>query len=125
MPAAKQVSSLTGKRRGRPENVQETARRVAMLGRVQAGEISNAEAAKELGISYTAWSGCKANYGKRNGVVVAEPRKVGTRAKAIVPAPTSDLRELVARFEVLERFGIELKARLRGLVRFVEKRAPR
>jgi hypothetical protein len=66
--AAKQVSSPTGKRRGRPANVQETARRVVVLGRVQAGEISNAEAATEIGIAYGTWAGWKAQYEKRAGV---------------------------------------------------------
>lgn len=67
-------SASTGKRRGRPENVEEAKRRSAVLERVQAGGLTNAEAAAELGITYAAWSARKSIHGKRNGALVAAPK---------------------------------------------------
>lgn len=55
VPAVQQVSSPTGKRRDGPSNLQETARRAAVLERVQAGELDNAAAARELGTEVGAW----------------------------------------------------------------------
>ncbi|MBK9387317.1 MAG: hypothetical protein IPN34_21080 [Planctomycetes bacterium] len=77
VPAAKQVSSPTGKRRSRPANVQETARRAAVLGRVQAREISNAEAAGEIGIAWQQKAAQRPDWG-------SEP--CGTAACAAYPA---------------------------------------
>ncbi|MBK9387304.1 MAG: hypothetical protein IPN34_21015 [Planctomycetes bacterium] len=191
--AVKQVSSPTGKRRGRPANDQETARRAAVLERVQAGEISNAEAATEIGIAYGTWAGWKALYRRRMGEDAVRGRTARSESR---PAETSSVRrgrgrpentvetarraallarvnsgeitnaeaaadlgimvatwaswrsyhakragrpgaddtrvasephleQRLARLEELERFGKELKARLKALLRFVEERAPR
>ncbi|MBK9387354.1 MAG: hypothetical protein IPN34_21270 [Planctomycetes bacterium] len=74
--------------RGRPANVQETARRAAVLERVLAGEISNAEAATELGINLGTWGAWKSGYMKRTGIVRApiarasvEPTSIPTRKR--------------------------------------------
>jgi hypothetical protein len=125
VPAAKQVSSPTGKRRGRPANVQETARRAAVLERVQAGEISNAEAATEIGIAYGTWAGWKALYAKRAGVTPAPIARASVEPSPIPTGkPATDVAGLVARVEELERFGSELRERVRALVRLVEGRIP-
>jgi hypothetical protein len=115
----------TGKRRGRPANVAETARRAVVLERVQAGEISNAEAATEIGIAYGTWAGWKALYAKRAGVTPAPIARASVEPSPIPTGkPATDVAGLVARVEELERFGSELRERVRALVRLVEGRIP-
>jgi hypothetical protein len=122
VPAAKQVSTPTGKRRGPPENVQETARRAAVLERVQAGEISNAEAATEIGIPYGTWAHWKALYAKRAGVIPAPIARASVEPTSIPTGkPAADVAKLVARVEELERFGREMRERVLALVRLVER----
>jgi hypothetical protein len=122
VPAAEQVSSPTGKRRGRPANVQETARRAAVLERVQASEISNAEAATELGIAYSTWAGWKALYAKRAGVIPALIARASVEPTSIPTGkPAADVAKLVARVEELERFGREVRGRIRNLLALVER----
>jgi hypothetical protein len=118
----KQVSSPTGKRRGRPANVQETARRAAVLERVQSGEISNAEAATEIGIAYGTWAGWKAQHEKRVGVIPAPIARASVEPTSIPTSkPGADVAKLVARVEELERFGRELQERMRDLLALVER----
>lgn len=122
VPAAKQVSSPTGERSGRPANVQETARRAAVLERVQAGEISNAEAATEIGIAYGTWASWKALYAKRAGVIPAPIARASVEPTSIATGkPAADVAKLVARVEELERFWSELRERIRDLLAVVER----
>jgi hypothetical protein len=59
-PAAKLESQPVGERRaGRPFDVAENARRVAVLARVELEELTDAEAAAQLGITPAAWSSWK------------------------------------------------------------------
>jgi hypothetical protein len=104
VPAAKQVSSPTGKRRDRPANVAETARRAVVLERVQASEITNAEADAELGLTVATWSSWKTYHAKRVG-------RPGT----------GDARILARRLNDLEPFALDLRHRLRGLLALVER----
>src|SRR5688572_18658831 len=84
-PGAMSIS--TGQRRpGRPANVEETPRRVAMLERVRSGESTNAEAAAELGLSYGAWAGWKTQYAKRVGGIASVPRVRASEALSPIPA---------------------------------------
>ncbi|MBK8232987.1 MAG: hypothetical protein IPK72_20985 [Candidatus Eisenbacteria bacterium] len=116
------MSSPTGKRRGRPANVQETARRVAVLERVQTGEITKAEAAAELGIAYGTWAGWRALYGKRAGVIPAPIARASVEPTSIPTGkPAADVAKLVERVEELERFGRELRHRLRDPLALVER----
>jgi hypothetical protein len=104
VPAAKQVSSPTGKRRGRPANVQETARRAAVLERVQKGEISNAEAATEIGIAYGTWAGWKAQHEKRAGVMPAPIARTSVEPTSITTGKRGRGRPVdPARLAMLER----------------------
>jgi hypothetical protein len=126
-PAAKQVSSPTGKRRGRPANVQEAARRAAVLKRVQAGELNNAAAAKGLGISDAAWAAWKSYYLKRTGGKKVTRRGRPTKATTAAQRPerpASPLAGLVAQLEGLRRFGEELRDRVRAMVELVDRRFP-
>jgi hypothetical protein len=115
-------------RGGRPFNVEKNARRAALLARLNAGELTNAEAAAELGIKVSAWSSWKGLHRKRMG---AEPRKMAGNAaragkrgrpedKAEIGG-AGDLAQRLARLDQLERFGRELKQRLRDLVRLVDQ----
>ncbi len=71
----KPVALVTGKRRdGRPFNVAENERRAALLARLVAGEITNAEAAAELGIKASAWSSWKVLHRKRMAAVEGADR---------------------------------------------------
>jgi hypothetical protein len=75
----------------------------------------------------------RAHRGKRGGGFVPVPieRAEGTRKETIVPAPkargvgTPDVDKLVARLEKLERFGAELRRRVRELVGVVEEKGRR
>jgi hypothetical protein len=75
-PVAKKRAKASG--RGRKADPAETARRVAMLGRVQAGELNNAAAARELGITVGAWGVWKSGYLKRTGQWSAEAWTAGS-----------------------------------------------
>ncbi|MBL8899360.1 MAG: hypothetical protein JNM84_17115 [Planctomycetes bacterium] len=96
-------------RRGRKENVVETARRRAMLDRVLAGELSNAEAALELGLSPGTWSNWKSYYSKRAGLSTRRRASSSEPTISLVPeAPRSRRSPLSENFEqrvaVLQRF---------------------
>ncbi len=101
-PHRGQASSRNGKRRGRPATVQETARRAAVLERVQAGEISHPEAATENGIAYGTWAGWKTLYAKRAGVTPAPIARASVEPTSIQTGkPAADVARLVARAEEL------------------------
>ncbi|MBK9387950.1 MAG: hypothetical protein IPN34_24295 [Planctomycetes bacterium] len=142
-PQAEHAPTSAGERRGRPANVQENARRAAVLERVQAGALTNAEAAKELGLTYGAWAGWKANHQKRAGVIVPASSARVSAAPAPIPkgkrapgrlvdagtTPTSatsesDLAKLLAEQRELERFGIELRERVRAMIALVSRWLP-
>ncbi|MBK9386070.1 MAG: hypothetical protein IPN34_14760 [Planctomycetes bacterium] len=108
--------------RGRKADASETARRVAVLERVQAGELNNAAAARELGIKVGAWGVWKGGYLKRTGggKQGRPPGKAAIRASA----PTGGLAGIVAQLEGLQSFGEELKVRVRAMVELVERRLP-
>lgn len=106
-----------------------------MLGRVQAGELNNAAAAKALGIKVGAWGVWKSNYQKRAGGAKPAarrcrppgsarrdrpPGKATTRASA----PSSSLAGVVEQREGLRRFGEKLRERVREMVELVEQKFP-
>jgi hypothetical protein len=124
-PAAKRAARKNA--RGRKANPAETDRRVAMLGRVQDGELNNPAAARELGIKVGAWGVWKSGYLKRAGGKrtpafrrVRPPGTVTTRASA----SSGSLASIVAQLESLQRFGEELKVRVREMVALAERRFP-
>ncbi|MBL8899809.1 MAG: hypothetical protein JNM84_19415 [Planctomycetes bacterium] len=142
-PTAEPAPASSGERRGRPANVEENARRAAVLERVHAGVLTNAEAASELGLTYGAWFGWKAYYQKRTGTIapaatvraskapsplVAEKRGAGrpTDAATSPSRATSEpyLPQLLARQESLQRFGIELRERVQEMLALVERWFP-
>lgn len=97
-------------RRGRKPDLVETARRRAVLDRVLAGELSNAEAAEELGLRPSAWSVWKSVYSRRVGLPtqrgaarsgVLEPAPPRPRARGTRKPESPETRRRVA---VLERF---------------------
>jgi hypothetical protein len=97
-------------RRGRKPDLVETARRRAVLDRVLAGELSNAEAAEELGLRPSAWSVWKSVYSRRVGLPtqrgaarsgVLEPAPPRSRALSTRKPESPETRRRVA---VLERF---------------------
>jgi hypothetical protein len=95
--SVKPTTIPTGKRgRGRPVD----PARLAMLGRVQRGELDHDEAAAELGLTHQVWSAWVAYQAKKQG----HPA-VAARATA---SPD------------LESFGRELKERVRAMVELVE-----
>jgi hypothetical protein len=111
--------------RGRPENVQETARRAAALERVQAGELTNAEAATELGINLGTWGAWKSGYVKRAGVIPApiarasvEPTSISTgkrgRGRPVDPTRLAMLERVqrgeLGHDEAAAELGIKLTA---------------
>jgi hypothetical protein len=120
--------------RGRKADPAETARRVAMLGRVQAGELNNARAAKELGIKIGAWGVWKSGYLKRTGG--AKPARRGRppvparrgrppgKATTRASTPTGSLAGIVAQLEGLQSFGDELRERVGAMAEMVERRFP-
>jgi hypothetical protein len=125
-PVAKKRAKASG--RGRKADAAETARRVAMLGRVQAGEMNNAEAAKVLGISDAAWAAWKSYYLKKAGGAKLAARR-GRPTKAATAAqrparPANPLAGLVAQLEGLRRFGAELRERVRAIEALVEAQFP-
>ncbi|MBK8232980.1 MAG: hypothetical protein IPK72_20950 [Candidatus Eisenbacteria bacterium] len=71
-----------------------------MLERVQRGELDHDEAAAELGIKLTAWNSWRAYHSKRQG------------HPAVAPSAT--------RLSDFERFGRELKQRVRAMLELVE-----
>jgi hypothetical protein len=97
-------------RRGRRPNLLETARRRAVLDRVLAGDLSNAEAARELGLRPSAWSVWKSVYSKREGIPTkrSAPRSVVLEPAPPRPRPPGKRRpeseETRRRVVVLERF---------------------
>ncbi|MBK9386028.1 MAG: hypothetical protein IPN34_14550 [Planctomycetes bacterium] len=130
---AKKRAKASG--RGRKADPDETARRVAMLGRAQAGELNNAGAAKALGIKLGAWGVWKSNYQKRTGggakPAARRGRPPGAARQGRPPgmtaahsSPTVGLAGIVAQLEGLRRFGEELKAQVRALIEMVEGRFP-
>jgi hypothetical protein len=131
-PVAKRAARKNA--RGRKANPAETARRVAMLERVQAGELNNAQAGKDLGIKVGAWGVWKSGYLKRagggagkRGRPSAAPARRGRppgRATTRASAPTGSLAGVVEQLEGLRRFGEELRERVRAMVELVERRFP-
>jgi hypothetical protein len=113
-----------------------------MLERVRRDELTHAEAATEFGLNRDIWMGWVAYRAKKAGAwagtaaasEVAHGRKINSaeivrvwsdekRSSSSVPA--ADVAKLVARVEELERFGRELRERIRDLVAYVEEREPR
>jgi transposase-like protein len=130
-PVARKAAKASG--RGRKADAAETARRVAMLERAQAGELNNAEAAKELGIKVGAWGVWKSGYLKRAGGGARKrgrppgsarlgrpPGKATTRASA----STGGLAGLVAQLEGLRRFGEELRERVGAMAELARRQFP-
>lgn len=131
-PGAKKRAKASG--RGRKADAAETARRVAMLERVQAGELNNAAAAWELGRNLGTWAVWKSGYLTRSGGGAKPaarrgrppgsarrprpPAKATTRASA----PTDFLAGVVAQLEGMQRFGKELRERTRAMIDLVERR---
>ncbi len=89
-----------------------------MLGRVQAGELNNAAAAKALGIKVGAWGVWKSGYQRRTGST-----KVARRGRQQM-TPENPLAGLLAQLEGLQRFGEELRDRVRAMAELVEGRFP-
>ncbi|MBK9387302.1 MAG: hypothetical protein IPN34_21005 [Planctomycetes bacterium] len=110
--------------RGRRADPAETARRVSMLERVQAGEVNNAAAAKDQGIKVGAWGAWKSGYLKRSGGGAKKrgspPGRITTRASAA----TDGLAGVIAQLDGLRRFGEELRERISAIVELVEQKFP-
>lgn len=81
---AESAAATGGGVRGRKADPVETARRVAVLKRVEGGEISNNQAADELGLKIGTWAVWKSNYLKRQGGGKAKVK--AKAAKAAKPA---------------------------------------
>ncbi|MBK9386030.1 MAG: hypothetical protein IPN34_14560 [Planctomycetes bacterium] len=120
--------------RGRKADPAETARRVAMLERVQAGELNNAAAATALGIKLGAWGVWKSGYLKRTGSAkpaARQGRPPGSARLGRPPgrtsgrvAPADSLAELVTQLEGLQSFGEELRDRVRAMAELARRQFP-
>jgi transposase len=151
---AESAAATGGGVRGRKADPVETARRVAVLKRVEGGEISNNQAADELGLKIGTWAVWKSNYLKRQGggkakakaAKAAKPAKAAKApkakrgdalkaaraakaAKAAKAASTgapslAGLQDLVAHLQGVQEFGQALKAQLQQLADLVERQFP-
>jgi hypothetical protein len=146
------TAAASGGVRGRKADPVETARRVAALKRVESGEISNNQAADELGLKIGTWAVWKSNYLKRQGGGKAKPKaakaakaakapkakrgdalkaaraaKAAKAAKATATTGTGSLaglQDLVAHLQGVQEFGQALKAQLQELADLVERQFP-
>lgn len=133
--AGKESAASTPGRRGRKVDPEMLQTRLAVLERVEKGEIDNQQAAKELGLNYGTWQVWKSNHKKRTGGGGSRRKaKTAARKTATRSASPASARQVAGDLQALEQvlsqlkgiatFGKGLKSRLRDLLDYVEGQFP-
>lgn len=118
--------------RGRRADPVETERRVAMMARVDAGELDNRAAAAELGLKLGTWQVWQWSHKSRTGGGGGRRRKKATRKASkraarqmtALAADVSGLEQTLTQVRDLAAFAQRLKRVLRELLAEVEGKVP-